>query len=73
MWLVILVGKEVRNSSKLFKEKKILKNIIIQIFGIPRFMLFSANGNVISTNAPRPSSDEIRGLLNANLGGLPNL
>ncbi|HIE73213.1 MAG TPA: redoxin domain-containing protein [Flavobacteriales bacterium] len=43
------------------------------IFGIPRFMLFSADGNVISTNAPRPSSDEIRGLLNANLGGLPNL
>jgi len=43
------------------------------IFGIPRFMLFSVDGNVISTNAPRPSSDEIRGLLNANLGGLPNL
>jgi thiol-disulfide isomerase/thioredoxin len=43
------------------------------IFGIPRFMLFSADGNVISTNAPRPSSDEIRGLLDANLGGLPNL
>ena len=43
------------------------------IFGIPRFMLFSAEGNVISTNAPRPSSDEIRGLLNANLGGLSNL
>ena len=43
------------------------------IFGIPRFMLFDAEGNVISTNAPRPSSDEIRGLLNANLGGLPNL
>ncbi len=39
------------------------------IFGIPRFMLFSADGNVISTNAPKPSSDEIRGLLNANLGG----
>ena len=37
------------------------------IFGIPRFMLFSADGNVISTNAPRPSSDEIRGLLDANL------
>mgnify|MGYP001308870342 CR=1 FL=1 len=43
------------------------------IFGIPRFMLFSADGNVISTNAPRPSSDEIRGLLDANLGGAPNL
>ena len=37
------------------------------IFGIPRFMLFSAEGNVISTNAARPSSNEIRGILNANL------
>lgn len=43
------------------------------IFGIPRFMLFSSDGNVISTDAPRPSSDEIRGLLNANLGELHNL
>jgi thiol-disulfide isomerase/thioredoxin len=37
------------------------------IFGIPRFLLFDAKGNVISTNAPRPSSDEIRELLEANL------
>ncbi|MEC7646385.1 MAG: redoxin family protein [Bacteroidota bacterium] len=37
------------------------------IFGIPRFMLFDTQGNVISTNAPRPSSDDIRGLLDANL------
>jgi len=37
------------------------------INGIPRFMLFDANGNVISTNAPRPSSEDIRGLLGANL------
>ena len=37
------------------------------IFGIPRFMLFDTEGNVISTNAPRPSSDDIRGLLDANL------
>jgi len=37
------------------------------IFGIPRFMLFSAEGNIISTNAPRPSSDQIRGLLDGNL------
>ncbi len=41
--------------------------------GTKRCMLFSVDGNVISTNAPRPSSDEIRELLNANLGGLPNL
>jgi len=37
------------------------------IFGIPRFMLFDANGNVISTDSPRPSSSEIRELLEANL------
>lgn len=37
------------------------------IFGIPRFMLFSAEGNVISTNAPRPTSGKIRGLLDSNL------
>ena len=37
------------------------------IFGIPRFMLFDAEGNVISTNAPRPSSDDIRELLDVNL------
>ena len=37
------------------------------IFGIPRFLLFDTEGNVISTNAPRPSSEEIRGLLDANL------
>jgi thiol-disulfide isomerase/thioredoxin len=43
------------------------------IISIPRFMLFDADGNIISLNAPIPSSDEIRGLLDANLGGLPNL
>ena len=37
------------------------------IFGIPRFMLFSADGNVISTDAPRPSSNEIRSLINDNI------
>ena len=37
------------------------------IFGIPRFMLFAADGTVISANAPRPSSAEIRPLLDENL------
>ena len=37
------------------------------IFGIPRFMLFDANGNVISTDAPKPSSENIRELLDINL------
>jgi thiol-disulfide isomerase/thioredoxin len=37
------------------------------IFSIPRFMLFDADGKVITTNAPRPSSTDIRGLLDSNL------
>tara|TARA_B100001250_G_scaffold125173_1_gene106413 strand:- start:784 stop:2040 length:1257 start_codon:yes stop_codon:yes gene_type:complete len=44
---------------------EITKNYVI--FSIPRFMLFDAEGNIISTDAPRPSSDDIRGLLDANL------
>ena len=37
------------------------------IFGIPRFLLFNAEGKVISTNAARPSSPEIRTLIDASL------
>jgi thiol-disulfide isomerase/thioredoxin len=32
----------------------------ISATGIPRFMLFDTEGNVIDTNAPRPSSEEIK-------------
>jgi len=37
------------------------------IFGIPRFMLFSKDGIVISNDAPRPSSTEIRSMIDENL------
>ena len=37
------------------------------INGIPRFMVFDANGKVADLNAPRPSSDEIRPLLDSLL------
>ena len=37
------------------------------IYSIPRFMLFSADGTVISIDAPRPSSTGLRSLLDANL------
>ena len=37
------------------------------IFGIPRFMLISREGKIISNDAPRPSSDKIRALLNSNM------
>ena len=37
------------------------------IFGIPRFMLFDENSNVISTDAPRPSSNTINELIDKHL------
>ena len=37
------------------------------IFGIPRFMLIGKDGSMISVDAPRPSSDEIRGMFNENI------
>jgi thiol-disulfide isomerase/thioredoxin len=37
------------------------------INGIPRFMLFDKKGNIVSTDAPRPSDKKIEGLLNKNL------
>lgn len=41
-----------------------------QIRGIPTFFLIDANGNVLKPNAPRPSSDEIRSVLDENLAKL---
>ena len=40
------------------------------IFGIPRFMLFSENGKVISNDAPRPSNEETRELFDKYLAGI---
>ena len=37
------------------------------IFGIPRFMLFSRDGKVISNDAPRPSNEETRKLFDKYL------
>ena len=37
------------------------------IFGIPRFMLFSKDGKVISNDAPRPSNDQTRKLFDKYL------
>ena len=37
------------------------------IFGIPRFLLFDPDGKVISVDAPRPTSGEIRELFDTNL------
>ena len=40
------------------------------IFGIPRFMLFSEDGKVISNDAPRPSNEEIRELFDKYLADM---
>ena len=37
------------------------------IFGIPRFLLFDSNGKVISVDAPRPTSGDIREMIDNNL------
>ena len=37
------------------------------IWGIPRFMLIAADGTIISTDAPRPSSQEATDLIEAHL------
>jgi len=65
-WLKMIAEKQM-GGVQLWADgmSKITKSYAI--FGIPRFLLFSAGGNVISTNAPRPSSDEIRPLLDENL------
>ena len=41
-------------------KSQIMKDYAIN--GIPRFMLFDRESNVISVDAPRPSSEEIRGI-----------
>lgn len=38
-----------------------------KITGIPRFMLFDKDGRVVDADAPRPSSSEIKALLDATL------
>jgi thiol-disulfide isomerase/thioredoxin len=65
-WLKMIAEKEM-GGTQLWADgwSEITKSYAI--FGIPRFMLFSTDGNVISTDAARPSSDEIRPLLDANL------
>ncbi|TXE13121.1 TlpA family protein disulfide reductase [Seonamhaeicola algicola] len=46
-------------NSKFIKDYK--------VNGIPKFILIDPNGNIVSANAPRPSSKEIRPLLNTLL------
>jgi thiol-disulfide isomerase/thioredoxin len=65
-WLKMLAEKEL-GGVQLWADgwSKITKSYAI--FGIPRFMLFDSKGNAISVDAPRPTSVEIRTMLDANL------
>lgn len=38
-----------------------------KIKGIPRFMLFDKNGNIVSADAPRPSSSELKKMIETEL------
>jgi len=44
-------------------NSQIANDYAISATGIPRFMLFDIEGNVMDTNDPRPSSDEIKDIL----------
>ena len=37
------------------------------IFGIPRFMLVDKSGELIAVDAPRPSSNEIRAMIDERI------
>lgn len=42
-----------------------------QILGVPRFMLFDAQGNIVTLNAPRPSNEDIIKFLDEQLSKPP--
>ena len=65
-WLKMLAEKEL-GGVQLWADgwSEITKSYAI--LGIPRFMLFDSKGNTISVDAPRPTSVEIRTMLDANL------
>jgi len=67
-WLKMIDEKEL-GGVQLFANgwsADIMKNYAIN--GIPRFMLFNAEGNVVSLDAPRPSHEVIFSTLNDCLG-----
>jgi thiol-disulfide isomerase/thioredoxin len=64
-WIKMIVEKEMGGVQLWADSRDLSDNYAI--FSIPRFMLFDANGNVISTDAPKPSSENIRELLDINL------
>jgi len=65
-WKNMLAEKEM-GGVQLFASgwSKIAKDY--KINGIPRFMLFDSNGNIITVRAPRPSNEGIRTLIDQHL------
>ncbi|MDU1890876.1 MAG: TlpA disulfide reductase family protein [Dysgonomonas sp.] len=63
------VKKEELSGIQLFGGNEAKDSIMkeYQIKGIPRFILVNKDGNLISADAPKPSSPEIRPVLNAAL------
>lgn len=68
-WLDMVADKELKGI-QLFADKDWKSDFVkgYAIDGIPRFILIDKNGNIISADAPRPSSDEeIKSLIDENL------
>ena len=65
-WATMLDEKEM-GGVQLFASgwSKIAKDY--KINGIPRFMLFDSEGNIIDVKAPRPSNEGIRSLIDQHL------
>ena len=66
-WLEVL-DEEGLKGVQLFAdgwENKIVNDY--KITGIPRFMVFDKKGNVVTTKAPRPSSSELKKLIEREL------
>lgn len=67
-WETFLKDKNLKGI-QLFSGKGSDITKFYSVNSIPRFLLFDKNGNIISINAPRPSSPEIRLLIDNGLKG----
>ena len=68
-WMAMVNDKKLKGI-QLFSDKSWNADFVrgYLIKGIPRFILIDPQGNIVNANAPRPSSDKIKGFLNKSLG-----